>query len=181
MQGGIVSPSLFNVVVDNVVRTWLEMTVEDQLVAHEVLGLNMGICVGFFYAYNGMIRTWDSEWLQNALNILISLFRRYGIVTSITKSWTMACKPGALWSAILEEAVGWKFTLVEVSYREQLQRRIICPKYGVELTGGYMTAHRRRMHRTETAINWNRLPVSQKERLPQVYDVRFPRGTTQFP
>ena len=28
-QGGLVSPTLFHVVVDNVIRTWLSMTVEE--------------------------------------------------------------------------------------------------------------------------------------------------------
>ena len=37
-QGGLVSPTLFNVVVDNVIRNWLAMTVEDQRVAHDRLG-----------------------------------------------------------------------------------------------------------------------------------------------
>ena len=34
-QIGLISPTLFNVVVDNVIRTWLSMTVEDQRVSHD--------------------------------------------------------------------------------------------------------------------------------------------------
>ena len=37
-----------------------------------------------------------------------------------------------------------------------------------------MTAHFRRMHGTEIAINWSRIPVSQTEQQPQVYNVSFP-------
>ena len=37
-QGGLVSLTLFNVVVCNVIRTWLVMTVEDQRVAHDGWG-----------------------------------------------------------------------------------------------------------------------------------------------
>ena len=33
-QGGLLSLTIFNVVVDNVIRTWLAMTVEDQRVDH---------------------------------------------------------------------------------------------------------------------------------------------------
>ena len=37
-HGDLVSLTLFNVVVDNVIRTWLAMTVEDHRVAHDGLG-----------------------------------------------------------------------------------------------------------------------------------------------
>ena len=33
IQGGIISPTLFNVVLDNLVWTWMTITVEDQIVA----------------------------------------------------------------------------------------------------------------------------------------------------
>ena len=56
MHGGLISPTLFNVVVDNVVRTWLDMTSEDQSVAHEGLGLNVGIRLVVFYAIYVMIK-----------------------------------------------------------------------------------------------------------------------------
>ena len=35
--GGLISPNLFNMVVNNVVHNWLSMTVEDKLVAHDGL------------------------------------------------------------------------------------------------------------------------------------------------
>ena len=38
MQGGIVSLTLFNLVVDNFIRTWLAMTMEDQRSDHDGLG-----------------------------------------------------------------------------------------------------------------------------------------------
>ena len=56
-----------------------------------------------------------------------------------------------------------------------------CPEYIFELTNGSMTAHQRRMHRTEMAIYWNRMPVSQTEHLRQVYNVSSPKIMTQCP
>ena len=41
-QGGLVSLTLFNVVVDNFIRTSLAMTVEDQRVDHDGLGETVG-------------------------------------------------------------------------------------------------------------------------------------------
>ena len=54
-QGGLVSPTLFNVVVDNVIWTWLAMTVKDQRLAHNRLGETVGWCLGVFYADDGMV------------------------------------------------------------------------------------------------------------------------------
>ena len=79
-QGGLVLPTLFNMVVNNVVQTWPTMTVKYQAVSHEGLCLNLGRCLEVFCADNVIIGAWDSEWIQNALNILSGLFRRYGII-----------------------------------------------------------------------------------------------------
>ena len=54
-QGGLISPTLFNVVVNNMVWTWLAMTKEDRAMAQERLCINVGRCLGFFYADNGML------------------------------------------------------------------------------------------------------------------------------
>ena len=64
---------MFNVVVDNMVRTCLLITVEDQTVAQEGLGLNVGIFLGVLYAKDFMIRVQDSEWIKNAHNITVLL------------------------------------------------------------------------------------------------------------
>ena len=56
------------------------MTLEDQLVAQEELVLAVGRCLGLFYNDNGVVVSRDPEWLQDTLNTLISLFRRYRLV-----------------------------------------------------------------------------------------------------
>ena len=42
-QGGLVSLTLSNVLVDNVIRIWLAMTVQDHRVAHDGLGETIGL------------------------------------------------------------------------------------------------------------------------------------------
>ena len=69
---------------------------KDQAVTQEVLVLNVGICLGVFYADDSMIGAWDPEWLQNVLKIIIGIFWRYGIVENFAKSRTMTCQPRAL-------------------------------------------------------------------------------------
>ena len=47
-QGGLVSLIIFNVVMYNVIQTWLAMTVEDQRVYHDGIGEAGGRCLGVF-------------------------------------------------------------------------------------------------------------------------------------
>ena len=54
-QVGVVSPMMFNVVVDNIIITSLAMTVEDQRVAHDGLGDTVRGCLVVFYADDGMV------------------------------------------------------------------------------------------------------------------------------
>ena len=94
--------TLFNVMVDNVVRKWMEMTVEDQELEQDGFCLDVGICRVFFCADDGMIRSRELEWIQNALNVLIGLFRRYRIVANVAKSWTITFQLRALQSGMSE-------------------------------------------------------------------------------
>ena len=55
MHGGLVSPTQFNVVLDNFIRKCLAMKVEDKKLAHDGLGETVGQCLGVFYVNNGMV------------------------------------------------------------------------------------------------------------------------------
>ena len=119
-QVGLVSPTLFKMMVDNVIRIWLAITVEDQRVYHDVLGDTVGRCLGVFYADNSMVGTRDLEWLKYAMNFLVGLFIRYGLSTNVSKSHTMTCQPSALWVGMLEEAMVLKCAVVGYLYRVRL-------------------------------------------------------------
>ena len=73
-HGRLVSPALFNVVADNVIPTWLAMTVEDQRVAQDWLGEAIRRCLGVFYSDDGMVGSRDPDWLQNSIKVLVGLF-----------------------------------------------------------------------------------------------------------
>ena len=74
MQVSLVSPTLFNVVVDNAILTWLAMTVEYQRVYQYGLVETFGQCLGVFYNDDNMVRSRDPDWLQHSMNVLVSLF-----------------------------------------------------------------------------------------------------------
>ena len=61
------------------------MTVEDQWVDHERLGETVGRCLGVFYADDGMVGSRDADWLKHLMNILVGLFRQYGLAANVAK------------------------------------------------------------------------------------------------
>ena len=160
-------------------RNWLALTVEYQLVAQEELGLEVRRCLGILYTDYGVVRSRDLDWLQGSLNVLISVFRRCGLVANVENYKSMAYQPGPLRSGMSEEVVGQECTGRGANYCNQLRRRIPCTDCGVEFTAGFMTMYRLRMHGTDPEIDWNQLPVSQTEHLPQVFDVSLLKGTSQ--
>ena len=94
------------------VRNWIVMTVEDQLVVHKGLGLAEWNCLGLFYKGNGFLGSQDPEWLQGEINVLIGLFRQYRLVVKVAKSKTMTCQTGTLRYGMLEGAVVWRCTRI---------------------------------------------------------------------
>ena len=62
-QGRLISPPMFSFIVDNVVRNWLVMTVEDQMIAQDVLGLVVGRCLELVYTYDRMVVLRNKEWI----------------------------------------------------------------------------------------------------------------------
>ena len=152
IQGKLVSLTLFNVVVYNVIRTWIDMTLEDQRVAHDGLGETVGQCLGVFYSDYGMIGSRDLDLLQHAMNVLVGLFKGYGLKANAAKSRTMTFQPGAIRVGMLKEVMVMKCVGVGDLYRVRLQRRIPCTECGVDISAGYMTSHCRRMHVTDPEI-----------------------------
>ena len=76
---------MFNVVVENFIRTWLAMTVEDQSVAHDGLGEIVGKYLGLFYANDDMSSSRNTDWMQHEMDILVGLFIRYGLAANVAK------------------------------------------------------------------------------------------------
>ena len=70
------------------------MKVEYDAVIHDWLVNAVGGGMGVFCVEVGFIGSQDLGWLQEALNILISLFRRIGLMANVAKSKMMTCNTG---------------------------------------------------------------------------------------
>ena len=79
-QGDPLSPTIFNVVVDAVVRHWLEVLQN----ATEEKGATggEGHFSAVFYADDGMVGASDPAWLQGAFSALVAIFDRVGLRTT---------------------------------------------------------------------------------------------------
>ena len=64
-----------------------------------------GQCVVVFYEDDGVVGLCDPDWLQHVINVLVGLFRRYGMAANVEKLCRMTCEPVALQAGILEQAM----------------------------------------------------------------------------
>ena len=91
-QGDTLSPTIFNVVVDAVVRHWVTGVIADAEERGE-LGKEGRHQTEMFYTYDGMVASSDLRWLQGAFNTLVGLFGRVGLRKNVGKIVSMVCHP----------------------------------------------------------------------------------------
>ena len=91
-QGNPLSPTIFNVVVDAVVRHWIEGLVAETAEKGET-GREGRHQSAVFYAENRMVVSSDPAWLQGAFSALVAIFDRVGLRTNVNKTVSMACHP----------------------------------------------------------------------------------------
>ena len=80
-KGDPLSPTIFNVVVDAVVRHWVTLAVTESE-TRGVRGREGRPQAALFYADDGMIASSNPQWLQWAFTQLVGLFDRVGLNTN---------------------------------------------------------------------------------------------------
>jgi hypothetical protein len=93
-QGGLLSAKLFNVLVDAVVREWLRLLREEMEMEEEEMEGMMETLFAIFYVDDAYIASRDPVFLQQAIDGLVSTFKRVGLKTNIKKTQAMTCTPG---------------------------------------------------------------------------------------
>ena len=91
-QGDPLSPTIFNVVADALVRHWVAVMVEraDERSRHRQEGIHQN---SLFYADYGIVASPDLIWLQGAFSTLLGLFDKVGLKTNTGKTAGMVCCP----------------------------------------------------------------------------------------
>jgi hypothetical protein len=79
-----------------VVREWFRQLHDDGIVDPEELDLLMAAFFAIFYVDDVYLAARDPDFLQVALNSLVSLFERVGLETNVKKMKTMICTLGQI-------------------------------------------------------------------------------------
>ena len=98
-QGGPLSPTIFNLMVDAIVREWVRLM---ELEGFDTA--NIRTIVAVFYADDGLIAARDPKTLQTAFDLLTGLFDRVGLETNTAKTEVMVFLPGRIRSCLSVEA-----------------------------------------------------------------------------
>ena len=136
-QINLLSPTIFNVVVDAVVRHWVHGVVEEAEARGET-GREGRHQAALFYADGGMVASSEPAWIQGAFNALVGLFDRMGLQTNIGKTVSMVCHPCQAAENITQAAYGRRLTGEGKSYEEQQRDRVECEECSEQLAVGSM-------------------------------------------
>jgi hypothetical protein len=96
MQGGPLSPKLFNILVDAVAREWVQQLREESELEEAVITELMAAFFAIFYVDDPYLALLDPGFLQRVLDILVDLFACVGLKTNVKKTQTMICTPGRI-------------------------------------------------------------------------------------
>ena len=125
VSGDPLSPTIFNVVVDAVVRHWVQVVLEESEARGE-LGQEGRHQAAFSYADDGMAASLDPVWLQGAFNALVGLFDRVGLQTNARKTVGMVCHSCQAAGNLTTAAYRRRITGQGQSYKERLREQVAC-------------------------------------------------------
>ena len=139
-QGDIASPTIFNIVVDAVVRYWLSM-VSTAAIANHGLGIEVCNKLALFYADDGLVASRDPRWLQPAFEQLMTIFARVGPEANTTITKAMICVPGHIGVHLPTAAYKRRMEGVGDTRDERIRRRVECPQCGIGISTGALRTH----------------------------------------
>ena len=144
-QGKLLSPKIFNVVVDTVIRHWVTVVkpTEAGTGGLALTIINLAAC---FYADDGLVASTQPESLQRAFDALTGLFDWVGLHTNTESMVGMVCQPCHTLGRMLEESYERRPTVKGPKFRECQRRRVECPECRVEVAVGLLMTHRQSQH-----------------------------------
>ena len=148
-QGDIISPTIFNIIADAVIRAWLTAVSEVDTDASDGLGQNITSRAALFCADDGLVASPSKEWLQESFEVLVDLFSRVGLRTNADKTKVMVFLPGSIRTYYSEDAHKRKLEGQGDTYRQRKRRRVACTECGKDLAAGSIRSHMRSQHGLE--------------------------------
>jgi len=173
-QGDIVSPIIFNIIADAVIRDWEVRMGDGREMRRETKAQ--------FYADDGLLSGEDPTEVQRGLDILTDLFARVGLKMNATKTEAMIMTGGKVTHRISDEAYVRRLTGTGLSHRERSLQKVICDLCGASVNRQHLKKHQtratcrkaRQEPRPAVVEVVAELPRSNEEREPRTYRVSVP-------
>ena len=154
-KGSAVSPTLFNILIDAVMRKWLADGMDVMTTANTGLqGDNIGCMSSLLYTDDRAVGSLDHEWLQNANQHLCNLFRDcVGLKLNTDRTEIMSCHPGALWDWCNIDGYKRRHEGTSDSYQKLKGRGTECPHPGCgrKFVVGSLYSHCYMQHRMDAS------------------------------
>ena len=99
-----------------------------------------------FCSDNGMIASRDPAWLQEALTVLVALFRRAGLEINVNKTKVMMCHPGFIKTHFSNARCKRRITGEGPSPQQHKKTAVNCPKRNKKMNKASLLAHMERIH-----------------------------------
>jgi hypothetical protein len=144
-QGDIASPTIFNILVDAVVREWYHQLQSEGI--HDIVRAT-------FYADDGHIFSTDATALQRATDLLVNILERMGLQTNATKTKAMICAPQPSVTRISSPAYQRRMSdRTAPTHRERKRQLIECDICRTSVQAHSLTRHKHLKHGIEMNTN----------------------------
>ena len=178
-QGGPLSATLFNIVVDCVAREWIRLlrgTIID-LEEDEAERL-MADFLAIFYVDDAYLASRDPDLLQKAMDIIVDLFERVGLETNKSKTVAMTCTPGKIRTQLTTASYFRMKNNNNMSAEDWESREVVCHQCNKTVQARNLTLHLNTQHNIypQTLVDEDLL----EERPAIIYRARPPNHRGKF-
>jgi hypothetical protein len=157
-QGDIISPTLFNIIVNTVVQEWkakTEHAADEATIRQSVEGL--------FYADDGLLASEDPNEAQGALDILTDGFSRVGLKMNAAKTEAMVVKGGKVYEQLSKEAYARKATGTGATHRERSLEKIQCNLCGDLIGRQHLIKHQQTKKCKDGRMNYEHMEEQNEQ------------------
>jgi hypothetical protein len=127
-QGDIISPMIFNIVLDAVIREW-EVQMGENSISTQ------------FYADDGLLSGEDEKEIQRALDLMTDGFARVGLKMNAQKTEALIMTGGKAYGLQSEQAYARKLSGEGKSYRERSLEKVICDRCDRKVNRQHLLNH----------------------------------------
>jgi hypothetical protein len=92
-QGGPLSATQFNLLIDAIIWEWLRELWEGSALEPDTINSLMATFFTIFYVNDVYLASRNLDFLQRALNVIVGLFDHVGLKTNVQKTQAMVCTP----------------------------------------------------------------------------------------